>query len=56
MLESLKGIMVFKMAVSSLEGHFTFIAFFYPYPIVNTNEIKFGELFGSTLLIYRIIN
>ena len=49
-----KYYLVLKVAILSLEGRLPFIALFYPQPIVNTCEIKFGKLFGLTWAIWRL--
>ena len=41
-----KYYLVLKVAVSSSENYYPFIALFYSSPIVNTCEIELGELFG----------
>ena len=40
-----KYYLILKVAVLSLESCFLFIAFFYPYLMVSTHEVKLGELF-----------
>ena len=40
-----KHYLVFKVAVSSPEDRFLFIAFFYPHLIVSTCEVKLSKLF-----------
>ena len=40
--------LVFEVAVSSLESRFSFIALFYPHPMVSTYEVELGESFCST--------
>ena len=38
--------LVLKVAESSPEGFFPFIAFFYPYLMISTREIELAKLFG----------
>ena len=40
-----KHYLVLKVAVSSPESYFLFIALFYPHPMVSTCEVKLGESF-----------
>ena len=40
--------LILKVAVSSLEDHLLFIAYFYPYLIINNCEMDLNELFGLT--------
>ena len=40
--------LVLEVAILSPESRFSFIAFFYPHPIVSTREVELSELFCLT--------
>lgn len=40
-----------KLTISGLEGRFPLIFFANPYQVINTHQIKFCKIFGSTKLI-----